>query len=909
MKTTISFSSILFFFLFSSPISIFGQINWDLPSDFMKSITATAYSGISDEVAFISQNHVLFFPLTENAEVKPEWYPLQGIDHINAALYWDEQTLLLFQGDQYIMLEISTGNIAQEWAQWPGLPEHWDHQLDAAVNWGQDLILFFHGNEYATFDLNQQTYVDFGNLSSWEGWPAHWTNGLTAGLNIGDEFIYFFKGDERLTFDQTKGVFIQPTSTESSSNSTANNADYQYIDNEEQAIQQEATSPTNWCTPAYGLNNGYTLKQTKTEGSTGQKNFLQDIPAGSRLAAVRVWTNKVWNAELISGLQLVTEDNTGQRTESAIVGRSTTQLTTVDFDEDECLTSIQGKAFGQAGPFIYALQFITTKKQSPQIGGKGIKAGNQTFSISIPEGGILAGFKGSYSSYVNSIGIQYLAAKGNAFHETFEESDQQQETSTTTSKNEYEEKYSDDYADHTENLEDDAFFKVLPLPGLEWLGAGFDILYYDPLMPNETKGKKTLRTIQITNSSKRAGNENKHLQPYGSVFNSLNSGRNIDTSTWVENYKSFVNSFGIGISGSVEVPFLASASRSASYSQINSVATGSESIYHFDRTQRKIHDIALQLFWRSKSDGKRLRQKLDYEFREDVAQLKVPASIPQIGHIQKDTKLPFEIARFKAQYDQLIRKYGTHFAEKVTYGGLYITRTEIKRADFEKSRQSKSAFKDEVSVQIKELSLSRTGTFDHSNSTGSSQSSSNFRRITYVSGGYGETILENWVNKVDNVPAPIELEFRAIADLLVEGFFPDDPDIQKKHELLKIFTEKYLADNMKPAAEPKMDFFRGLADLPSPGNISIQNSGGYVMKFGVEYLLNGESINQDSRKYPVGQTRNLDIPIGATDIKLTVYYSDGLRWKEMFTESFSSPPTKSFKVWGTIWKRGHAEIK
>jgi hypothetical protein len=223
----------------------------------------------------------------------------------------------------------------------------------------------------------------------------------------------------------------------------------------------------------------------------------------------------------------------------------------------------------------------------------------------------------------------------------------------------------------------------------------------------------------------------------------------------------------------------------------------------------------------------------------------------------------------------------------------------------------KMAFMNSAEVSIKKVTVGRTVEVDNSYGSTTGTNKSVFRRQTYVQGGNGETDLDKWRDKVDLTPAPVQLYFTSYTDLLNSDMFPDDKDIVIKAKLLKVITEKYLVDNMRPPVLGKDDFFRPLPDLEMPGNISVKNEGGYVAKFSVSFELNGARQTKESGSITLGRTLNVDVPVGATNIRLKVEYFTG--WldesKVIFEKTFTKPEVKCFKIWGTVFSQGHDECK
>jgi len=231
---------------------------------------------------------------------------------------------------------------------------------------------------------------------------------------------------------------------------------------------------------------------------------------------------------------------------------------------------------------------------------------------------------------------------------------------------------------------------------------------------------------------------------------------------------------------------------------------------------------------------------------------------------------------------------------------------QIKRADYETARMSQQDFKYAAEATIKKVKLGYSVEFGSGETGGTGNKKSVFRKQIYVQGGNGETDLDKWRDKVDKAPAPVELFFTPYVDLLTKDMFPNDADIELKSRILKIITEKYLVDNMRPPVESKDDFFRPLPDLPMPGSISAKNGGGFIINFSVTYELNGAWKTEESGNFTLGRTLNIQIPEDAKNIKLKVNLVS-FSTSVIFEEKFDKATLKCFKVWGTIFDQGHSE--
>lgn len=94
----------------------------------------------------------------------------------------------------------------------------------------------------------------------------------------------------------------------------------------------------------------------------------------------------------------------------------------------------------------------------------------------------------------------------------------------------------------------------------------------------------------------------------------------------------------------------------------------------------------------------------------------------------------------------------------------------------------------------------------------------------------------------------------------------------------------------------------------SSGSIVIRNEGGYVAKFRVDYLLNGERLEAESGSFTLGVSTDIQIPAGASDINLCVKEAIFINtWSTIFTENFAEPGHYEYEISGTTlnpsWKK------
>jgi|GEM_PF-1537101 len=959
MQKGIKYCCCLLLVLFTK--SVFAQQSFYIDNTVAKSISAATYDHAQKAVMFFAGNTVFYYPLASEKTVSPEWFTLEGIKKVDAAVDWDDDHSLFFDGATYRMFQHSTGQFVTDYIQWPGLPASWENKLDGAVKWDNDLIVFFYNDEYVMYSIASKKITGQDKVTNWNGWPTEWSNGIDDAFTPGDGYIYFvragdimaysiadknFSGPQKmLAYNSTPASVMPPVSTPSSmpgmkSTVTSQN-NYSVVPTSITTTPENNPGDLSGCITGAPAGSGLRETQSPVEGDQQGGLSYDNLPKGYHIAELKIFTSKIWGKSVISGIQTIVKSASGQRQEQPVLGRKTVTENSFLLDDDECISGINGTKNGASGNFIYSLQIITSKRSSQVYGERAAEPSRQPFNLRMPADAVFNGFAGSFNNNMTGIGIKYFGQQeiantstesntatytsnnstasitvSNTDREVSGEiksaSHSSGENTSTTVGTPGPDGYIDNYTDYTASLGADYEFSLKTMPGIEWLGAGFDILKYDPLNPNEPKNKKSFRAIITTNSQERAGNEGQYIKPFGTRFNSINSGSNVDSNSWVSSYRSFANSFHIAVEGSVKVPNVAAGSQSGSFSEMNSSALGSEYIYYFIKTLRKIHDLELMQTWRG-TNGEKYRQKLDGYFKEDVAALPVIKGIPavDISDMQKNLLLPGGLEQVKNKYLAFIAKYGTHYASRVAWGGQYVSRTETKRSDYEHSRMSEQAFKTSAEATIKKVTVGGSVEWGSSESNNNSNGKSVFRRQTYVQGGNGQTNLDEWDKKVDKAPSPVEITFTPFADLLNKEMFTSDPDIESKSRLLAIFTEKYLVDNMQLPKESRDDFFRPLPDMAMPGDLSVTNSAGLVLRITVTYELNGEWKTEKSTSFSAGMSRNFQIPVDAKSIKLTCEYFTG--WldetKVAFVENFTKPELKCYRVTGTLFGQDHKECE
>ncbi len=314
-------------------------------------------------------------------------------------------------------------------------------------------------------------------------------------------------------------------------------------------------------------------------------------------------------------------------------------------------------------------------------------------------------------------------------------------------------------------------------PSFDSMGRGFDLLRTDPL-DYDAPAPGTLSDSPLFDFvyEDRAGSAGQIAAK--SIFGVRSQGMQsrsdrcdrdeklVRTLADLEDFSS--KSYG----ASIGIPQIASFSLSKSHSEVNTKATGSEHVFIMERCDTRLHTLKMDLRWEDRRGEDSLRQPLEIGFRNAVRQL------------------PLAWGDGKALL-AFFDRFGTHFSQRITYGGSFFAETEVSKTTYQMADKQGDKLSLAAEGTIKKVSLG--GTFEQETSKGRSNdnehSGSTYRKWSV--GGTGSDVYPVWAPTVAANPAPIDVSFRPIYDILTPVFFPDDPDIGLKNGLLRRATAEY----------------------------------------------------------------------------------------------------------------------
>ncbi len=312
-----------------------------------------------------------------------------------------------------------------------------------------------------------------------------------------------------------------------------------------------------------------------------------------------------------------------------------------------------------------------------------------------------------------------------------------------------------------------------------WLGRGYDLLRTDPLNFGDTSAgivsANPLFSFFYEDADGRAVQAvTKKIFGVSPLNEQGLSTRCEGESTLIKSYEQLHDFSAQSYGASVGVPGIASFSLSKSHEEARDSGLGSEHMYVLDHCQVSGPEYQLDLRWADGADY--FRQLLDPAFRQAIEQM-------SIAEEDRD------------EIDNIIEAFGTHYSERIVYGGRFFARTTVDKYTYQAASEEKDGLSIEASGTIKKVSIGGS----YKNETGSGRTDENsIEGTSYEKWGIGgelSDVYSEWVKTVKGEPMPIDVTFRPIFELLSPIFFPNDPNIGIKQHLFRKATLDYFAEH------------------------------------------------------------------------------------------------------------------
>ncbi|MEM7102782.1 MAG: MAC/perforin domain-containing protein [Bacteroidota bacterium] len=259
----------------------------------------------------------------------------------------------------------------------------------------------------------------------------------------------------------------------------------------------------------------------------------------------------------------------------------------------------------------------------------------------------------------------------------------------------------------------------------------------------------------------------------------INEGKSVEKSELYRSMQSF------------QKEYTASIDASATYKGVTGTASGS-----WSKLTRNGEDTQSFFSWFRKEDKKYFIQlnhkhiKLDEGFQKAVAALPVPGELPATIN-EAITHKTFD------SYYQFVKDWGTHYPEKVTYGGIIQGSLNSTRDQITELVQKGYGVKAGLEVPIKGAEAGIGGGYSEEQIE-ELESITESSHKEYVYKG-GEGYFELWA--VGDEVQPIYIDLEPLADLLVADYLPEAEQLVAKRQMMQFAIDHYLQEFPIPSPE------------------------------------------------------------------------------------------------------------
>jgi hypothetical protein len=146
-------------------------------------------------------------------------------------------------------------------------------------------------------------------------------------------------------------------------------------------------------------------------------------------------------------------------------------------------------------------------------------------------------------------------------------------------------------------------------------------------------------------------------------------------------------------------------------------------------------------------------------------------------------------------YKQFVADLGTHYGHEALFGGRISQRIVVEEADYSTFLEDGLDVQGEASATFEIAKGTVKGGVEDKRSRKFVNATKNSTEDIRWVGGQPQHLSDMWAMSVDKKPAPIQIELRPLYDLLTADFFPDDPQIATKQELLQNQIDAYIRSN------------------------------------------------------------------------------------------------------------------
>jgi hypothetical protein len=145
-------------------------------------------------------------------------------------------------------------------------------------------------------------------------------------------------------------------------------------------------------------------------------------------------------------------------------------------------------------------------------------------------------------------------------------------------------------------------------------------------------------------------------------------------------------------------------------------------------------------------------------------------------------------------YRNFIIKFGTHFASRISLGGMAFQSVRTDATTYRKSVETQDAFNTNASLEV-EAFKAKTSYEEKKSEIAKRDNETSLTRssITIVGATGGTSLPDEWFSKLEAQPVPLpqDARLRKLTELFVPSFFKSDSSIAIKRKLLEEEVQRY----------------------------------------------------------------------------------------------------------------------
>ncbi|MBN9511160.1 MAG: hypothetical protein J0I21_18905 [Alphaproteobacteria bacterium] len=318
------------------------------------------------------------------------------------------------------------------------------------------------------------------------------------------------------------------------------------------------------------------------------------------------------------------------------------------------------------------------------------------------------------------------------------------------------------------------------IPNIDYLGRCYDIVDLDPLDLGGSAKYPNVIDISVADGRTVNTRDGTYSIPAGVQHLAIFKMSWESQSSVISSSYDFQEEFKLAVEAEVGVQGGFEFTGSASHKDIVHRTESRKQSFVFSRAYQENHGLQLDLA------NDKAPLSVTTEFADAVARLPVgefPSVVPQ--------------------YQEFLRRFGTHFAKEIKLGGLAFQRTSGSTKRFLVSKQSEDELKAKAAVEVDAFKAGAGAESAHSKAVSVDNEFELERTALEFRGGDGSPsgIDSSWIASLHERPAIVKATMERLTALFSPRFFPDDAQIEEKGLLLELAISDWIVRRGRPSCD------------------------------------------------------------------------------------------------------------